>query len=152
MKKTVKILKCELWAYYGIIAVMAALFESGLVMEGAFAGDEYAAANLLTSMWVVAITLVCIPVALKLFSLKYVKDQLTADESRAPRAYLCWGTLRLMLLGVPMVASMLCYYLFGAEPSFFYLAVIIALAICFVWPSEARANQEVKNEEGREKN
>lgn len=145
MKQTQKILKYELWACYGLIALMAVLYESGILLEGALTGDEWAGTHLLTQMWMVVIALFGIPIALKLFSLKYVRDQLQADESRAAAALLRWGTLRLAFIALPMVANMLCYYLFGADVRFFYLAVIDALAVCFIYPTLARCEQETGN-------
>lgn len=142
MKKTQKILKYELWTCYGLVALLAVLYESGLLLEGALTGDVWAGTHLLTQMWMVVIALFGIPIAMKLFSLKYVRDRLTADESRADVALLRWGTLRLMLVALPMVANMWCYYLFGADVRFFYLAVIDAIAVCFIYPSPARCEYD----------
>lgn len=130
----------------GLTAVTVIAFESGLLMEGALSGDRHTDTHLLTQMWMVVAALVGIPMALKMFSIKLVRDRLTADESRSARALLAWGTLRLLLLGLPMVADALCYYLFGADVRFFYLALIEALALFFVFPSRARCENETGNE------
>lgn len=146
MKKTKKILTYELWGSVALAVLMAVLFESNLLLEGAFTGDDWAAAHLLTQMWMTVVTIFCIPIALKLFTLKYVHDRLTADESRAATALLRWGSLRMGLLCLPLVANVLCYYLFGADVRFCYLAVIDALALFFVYPSMERCRKETTND------
>lgn len=142
MQTTIKILKYELWASVALTLLICALFETGVLLEGPLCGDS--ATHLLSQMWMTVIVLFSIPIALKMFTLRYVRERLTADESRSAQRLLRWGTVRLLLLAVPMVAGMLCYYLFGADVRFFYLALIEALALFFVYPSKARCEREVK--------
>lgn len=142
MQTTIKILKYELWASVALTLLICALFETGVLLEGPLCGNS--AAHLLSQMWMTVIVLFSIPIALKMFTLRYVRERLTADESRSAQRLLRWGTVRLLLLAVPMMAGMLCYYLFGADVRFFYLALIEALALFFIYPSKARCEREVK--------
>lgn len=128
---TDRFLRTQLLAYLGVCAIIAIVYETGLLTEGALVTDTMTGTQMLAQMWMTVFALVGIPLALKLFHLKYVNDRLTGDESRADIALRRWGTLRLALIGLPMVADILCYYLFGADVRFFYLAVIEALALCF---------------------
>lgn len=147
MEKTIKTLQAELWCAVAVVVGVVIAYEGQLLFEGALTGDAHTGTHLLTQMWMVVAALVGIPVALKLFSLRYVRDRLTADESRSPKALLAWGTLRLALLALPMVADALCYYLFGDDVRFFYLALIEALALFFVYPSRRRCESETDSAE-----
>lgn len=139
---TDRLLRLQLLAYLVVVALIALLYESGILTEGALVTDTMAGTQMLAQMWMIVFALVGIPLALKLFHLKYVSDRLTADESRADRELLRWGSLRLALIGLPMVADALCYYLFGADVRFFYLALIEALALCFANSRPQRQNNQ----------
>ena len=67
---------------------------------------------------------------------------LQSDESHVSRKLLVWGSVRLMLLCLPMIANIFFYYAFGDAVSFFYLAVILALSLFFVYPSKKRCEHE----------
>lgn len=86
-----------------------------------------------------AVSIVFIPVALKLFSVGVVHRRLVAGKGKA---LLRWGTLRLNLLCLPMLANTYLYYQ-TMWPGFGYLAIILLLCLCFVYPSMARCESEV---------
>jgi len=47
-----------------------------------------------------------------------------------------------MMLCVPMILNTFFYYAFGDSVSFFYLAVILALSLFFVFPNKKRCEHE----------
>ena len=76
--------------------------------------------------------------ALRLFRFSAVARQLTTTY-----ALLRWGTLRLLMLCVPMVANTLLYYLY-MNVAFGYMGIILLLCLAFVLPTKARCDAEVK--------
>ena len=47
-----------------------------------------------------------------------------------------------LMLGVPMVVNTVCYYLYGFNVRFGYLAIILFLASCFIYPSRGKCEKE----------
>lgn len=112
--------------------VIAICFETLLIEPGAWVGND------LLNYWMgiigVAMILLFIPLALKLMKFRKVKKAVTASE----QAYQQWSVIRLGLLSAPLVFNVLAYYIFGCEPSFGYMALMVVVAHLFVWPSRDR--------------
>ena len=90
---------------------------------------------------VMELALIClIPLALRLFKFKKIKQQLV--ENGEP-ALIKWGLIRLDMLIFPMFLNTLFYYLFGNN-SFGVMAVILLLCLFFVYPSKKRCKTEVE--------
>lgn len=88
------------------------------------------------------IAIVCIPVALKLFSIKVVRRRLVSGKGAA---LLPWGTVRLNMLCVPMLIDTFLYYQ-TMSPAFGYLAIILFLCLFFIYPSRSRCFSETTDE------
>ncbi len=89
-----------------------------------------------------------IPFALYLFRIPRIHSQLTASDDSRWGALLRWGSLRMMLLCLPMVVNVLFYYLSSLTVAFAYMAIILAICLVFVYPSAARcAYDTTKREE-----
>lgn len=112
--------------------VIAICFEMLLIEPGALVGND------LLNYWMgivgVAMILILIPLALKLMKFKKVKEAVATSE----QAYQQWSVIRLSLLSAPLVYNVLAYYMFGCEPSFGYMALMVVVAHLFVWPSRDR--------------
>ncbi len=117
-------------------------YETEILLPGmwAFAGDSQISVVLQFSMQLV--TLAVIPLALFLFKIRYVAASLRADESHVCRQLLFWGTIRMLLLCIPMTLNMYFYYAFGDIVGFYYLSIILALSLVFVFPSKGRCERE----------
>lgn len=115
------------------------VFETGLLDSGTLAGNkvtEYGTAVILELM-----ALVLIPLSFWLFKWKKVK----ADMGRMKEsALLLWGMVRLLMLCIPMIACILAYYIF-LTPTFYYLALILAICLFFFYPSADRCARELKS-------
>ena len=85
------------------------------------------------------LTIVAIPLALKLFKLKPIAARLATTTGVS--ALRLWGVVRLQLLCVPMVVNIVSYYLF-MWVGFAYLAIILLLSLFFVYPSLSRCYNE----------
>lgn len=83
-------------------------------------------------------SIVVIPVALKMFSIRAVHHRLVAGKGPV---LLTWGTARLNLLCLPMLIDTFLYYQ-TMWPGFGYLAIILFLCLFFVYPSMSRCENE----------
>lgn len=125
----------------GATAATVALCESTLVVPGACAADttlQYAALMVMELL-----TICTIPAALKMFSMKSIKKRL-ADGGH--KALARWGTLRILLIGLPMLANTIMYYAFMAV-AFAYMALIGVLCFSFVFPTKTRCIDDIQTQE-----
>lgn len=144
MKKTRTILLTTLWGALGLALLIIVVYETSIVEQGALTGNvmaEYGTAVILELL-----ALVLIPLSFWLFKWKKVKDDMTR---RKEGALLTWGMVRLMMLCIPMVVSILAYYLF-VNPTFYYLALILAICLFFVYPSADRCAREMETDKPKE--
>jgi hypothetical protein len=84
------------------------------------------------------LTLIAVPLALRLFKFGAVRRRLYEDNEHA---LAIWGTIRILILGLPMVMSALLYYLF-LNASFGYIAIILLISMLFIYPSMERCVSE----------
>ena len=45
---------------------------------------------------------------------------------------------RIAVLFVPLCLNVVCYYLFGTEPTFAYMALMVLVGFAFIWPQGSR--------------
>ena len=78
-----------------------------------------------------------------------VKEALKAEPVAAMKKY---GVMRLLMLGLPLVANTDLYYM-SMNVAFGYMAIILLLVLPFVYPSKARCEEEgsIQEEGGRRK-
>lgn len=120
----------------GASLLVAALFECGLIDGGWLAVESQVEFVVATVM--VLLTMGCIPLALRLMRLKSIASKVqTGDKSTLAR----WVVVRIMLLGVPMLANTIIYYAF-MSPRFGYLALILLLCMLCIYPSKDKAKEE----------
>ena len=125
------------WSAITISVTILILGELDIITNGILAGENQTDFIIISIMELY--TIVAIPTALKLFKFKPISKQLTSDNSLA--ALNLWGVVRLLLLCVPMVVNLICYYLFMTV-GFGYLAIILFLSLFFVYPSLSRCYNE----------
>lgn len=127
----------EMTASVAVALVMVVLFETETLLPGVLPGEGNAAFLCLSAMEI--ITICMLPLALRLFKIKRVGADLAAGRERA---LALWGSVRMMMMCLPLVANVLMYYLFDLKPAFFYMAVICLIALVFVYPSKDRCLSE----------
>lgn len=141
MDKTRKILLTELIGSCLLALMIIVVYEVRLVWPGGWVGVENS--TLVTVQFLMQLlTLAVIPLSLFLFKIGYVRGVLQADESHVSRHLHFWGSVRILMLCVPMVLNIFFYYIFDEVVSFFYLAVILGLSLFFVYPSKKRCEHE----------
>ncbi len=140
MAKTLLTLRCIYYLFVVVCLAIVTLCETDVVPVGLLCGDDYSTIEFLSATVMTIITLVTIPLALRLFTMKRISSVLLLRR---------YGILRLCLLLVPMVVNTVCYYLFKVA-AFGYLAIISLIASVFVYPSAARCQAEVHKSDGEE--
>jgi amino acid transporter len=142
MKKNKNTLLVLLWTVLALSMLVVVLFETDVLEFGFYSSSSEQAEFLLTTMMEL-LTLVSIPVSLKLFKWKQIHTDLVR---RKEKALLKWGILRLLLLLAPLFANTLLYYMY-ANVAFGYMAIILVIVLPFVYPSMERCIAETSDEE-----
>lgn len=130
--------------YTGVIVALAIvlLYENEILLPGSF--SDCVNGEFITVSAMEVLTICMLPLALRLFKFKKVGAMLTADKGRA---LVRWGSIRMAMLCVPMVANTLLYYLFGLNVAFGYMAIICLACLVFVYPSANRCASETGGEQ-----
>ncbi len=134
---TTKILRLFFAAEILAPILVAIIFESGLVELDSLSGSD-ALVTYCMQMVGIVLTIGIIPFALKMMKLSFVKRRIQLSEQE----YCRWSIIRIAILAVPLFYNTLAYYLLEFEPTCGYLALIVLVAFCFVWPSDGRMRQE----------
>ena len=114
------------------------IFETELYEPGLLASGEPTPSEIIITYMAELTTIALIPVSLRLFKFQHIANDL---RRRHEAALLHWGALRLILLEGLMLANTVLYYLF-MNTSFAYLAIMTALCLPFVYPSEGKCLYE----------
>lgn len=141
MRHTRNVLLSAFIAAIAIAVALVAVFESGLADVGIKACDGRTEFFVTTFMEL--LTLACIPTALRLFKMHSVAERLNHDGFAA---LLPLGLLRIAMLGLPLVANTLLYYMYMATP-FGYMAILLLISMVFVYPSMGRCESETDTKE-----
>lgn len=136
METIQKKLQLIFWIPFVLSAIIIVSGELDIIPNGILANDKQVEFVIMSMMEI--LTIIAIPVALKLFKFKAIANKLASDTLLH---FERWGIVRLCLLNVPMVINLVCYYLFVGA-GFGYLAIILFLSLFFVYPSLSRCNNE----------
>lgn len=132
MNKTISLLRTVLIANVGVAVVIAALYELDILPSGMMTGrpqDEF-----LSTISMELITIVFIPVALRLFKTKDVEKRLEEGNIKAFRK---WGLVRILMITIPLVLNTLLYYSF-MNTTFGYMALILLICLPFIYPASRK--------------
>ena len=146
IKQVQRILMTNFFFMVIVSLLLVGLYETEILTPTEMAGD----ATLMFGIMVVMelLTILVIPMALKLFSLKMIRRKLVAQKGDA---LLVWGTARINMLCLPMLINTFMYYQTMA-PTFGYMAIILMLCLFFVYPSMERCVDETSENEQKEDN
>ena len=129
MKKTVNILRTLFIASVGIAVVVAALYELDILPSGVLADrpqDEF-----LCTIAMELVTIVFIPIALRLFKTKDVDRRLDEGDIKT---FKTWSIVRILMITVPLLMNTLLYYIF-MNTTFGYMALILLVCLPFIYPA-----------------
>ena len=129
------------WLVLSVTLVLVALYECEVLLPSAIEMDSRS-----VFVWQVLLeilTIVLIPLALKLFSFKTIRRKLVNGKAAS---LLPWGTARINMLCLPMLVNTILYYQ-TLSPAFGYMAIILLLCLFFVYPSLSRCYAETEDEQ-----
>lgn len=129
MKKTVNILRTLFIASVGIAVVVVALYELDILPSGVLADrpqDEF-----LCTIAMELVTIVFIPIALRLFKTKDVDRRLDEGDIKT---FKTWSIVRILMITVPLLTNTLLYYIF-MNTAFGYMALILLICLPFIYPA-----------------
>lgn len=129
MKKTVNILRTLFIASVGIAVVVAALYELDILPTGVLSDrpqDEF-----LCTIAMELVTIVFIPIALRLFKTKDVDRRLDEGDIKT---FKTWSIVRILMITVPLLMNTLLYYIF-MNTAFGYMALILLICLPFIYPA-----------------
>lgn len=136
MDKVVKTLKVYFYAPIVLALLLVVLYETDMILPGSIRMD--ANLNFLVLSLMEILTLAVIPAALYLFKTKKVHEQLVLNPVSSMRRY---GILRLLMLGMPLVANTDLYYM-SMNTAYGYMAIVLLIVMPFVYPSKSRCEEE----------
>lgn len=128
-----------MFSMIGITVVLIVLFETDVLPSGLMATEKQTEFLLTTLMEL--LTLASVYMSLRLFKFDKVHQELVTLKADGLRR---WGLIRLGILLLPMPLNTVLYYLF-MNTTFGYMAIILAICLPFVYPSEARCEAETES-------
>ncbi len=121
------------------IAVVV-LYETDILPSGERVGESTTTEFVVTTIMEL-ITIAVIPLSLKLFKLRNVRNDIVRRQEQALTR---WGLLRMLLLMVTMMANTLLYYGY-MNTTFGYMAIILLLCLPFIVPTQSRCEAELND-------
>jgi hypothetical protein len=106
--------------------------------------------NIALSSIVILYLLISIPLALGLFFKKTKKWSLIEDENLKYTSYEKGAKLRLLAIGIGLLASIIVFYILRSNISLIYCAGIGAIALLFCKPTQSKINSDLHLEESEE--
>ena len=140
IKQLLKRLKIEFVAVWCLVLLLVVCYEAGIFTEGVFVGDarmDY----ILTTIGIL-LTIVMIPLSLRLFNLNLVKRISKLSTFEALKSYRRWSEVRLALLLVAALLNMSIYYL-TLNTTGLFCSLMALLATLFCIPTKERLLKEL---------
>ena len=138
MKRISKYLTCLYMLFAALTLAVIILYETDILESGIMAAEKQS--EFLLTALMELISLGAAFLGLRLFKFRIVHDDLI---NRQEPAMMKWGTIRLLILEVPMLADTLLYYIY-MNTTFGYLGIILVLCLPFVYPSKSRCEAETE--------
>lgn len=140
LNQIAKTLKLQYILFWILPILIVIGYETDLIMEGRYA-DDVRMQYILETIGILT-AIVCVPLALKLFSIVLKKKIDEAHFEQAVRKYIIWCGVRLFILEVAVVLNLVVYYLTLNNVG--VLCALIALtASMFCLPGEKRLREDL---------
>ena len=134
IRQLLRYLQIEYVAVWVLPLLLVALYETGVMTEGAYAGD--------VRMDYVLQTVGLIPLSLRLFSLSLVKNVKQRSLPEALKSYRRWSEIRTGMLVVPVLVNLSFYYL-TLNNTGVLCAMMALIASLFCVPTRKRMLDEL---------
>jgi hypothetical protein len=150
IKAVTRIMQTQYGFYIGIAILLVVLYQSDIILEGAYAAN-FGMQYILETIGILT-TIALVPLSLKLFSVKLAKIKESGAEESL-QLYQQWSTVRLMIIALVTYLNILIYYM--TLNSIGGLCALIGLtASVFCLPGEKKIREELNlvtnNEENKE--
>ena len=132
IQKLLNALKIEMAVQWLIVVATVVLGELDVIPNGLVVPQSSTEVSL--NVAVVALTLVGVPLALRLFTLNTTKGLRRMNNDEALRSYHVWSALRMTILGLTAVSGIVVYYLAFSISGLFCALVALCMTI-YCWPS-----------------
>lgn len=139
-KPVVKQLYVQYILFWLLPILILIAFETGMLDSGFYAGDGRMEYMLETIS--ILITIVCVPLALKLFSVVLIKRIDEVNLEQALNRYVRWSGVRLLILEVAAVFNLVIYYLLLTNVGILCAGIAVTASL-FCWPGEQRLREEL---------
>ena len=149
IKQLLQWLQLEYVLVWALPLVLVALYETGVMTEGAYAGDVRTDYILQAVGILLAVGL--IPLSLRLFSLSLVKHVKQLALPEALKSYRRWSEVRIGMLLVPVLVNLSFYYL-TMNTTGVMCAMMALIASLFCVPTHKRMLDELDLVEDENKN
>lgn len=140
LSKAGSVIKIIMCTNIAMAALTVILFESDMLPTGILAKSGNM--EFIFTMAMELITICAIPVAIRLFRFKKINGEL---KSQGGKALLKWGSIRMLMLSLPLFVNTVLYYLF-MNVAFGYMAIILLLCLMFISPNKERCKAETGGE------
>jgi hypothetical protein len=137
--KLMRSLYVELFVVWGIIVLTWILGETGVIPNGELVAQGQRL-EFYVDVAVILLTIVCVPLALKLFSLNTQRGLRRMDKDEALSSYHKWSIVRLALLLLCAEAGALVYFLLIDDKGA-YCAGIAVVTTLFCIPSRRKVKE-----------
>ena len=146
-------LTTELTVAVFIVLIVIGLYETNILLEGALCNGNKEQEFIVTTILQI-LTICNIPLALRLFKFEAVKKvympyQVNQNlvvkkviSEKREKGHFHMASLRMSLLTVPMIANIVCYYIY-MNVAFLYLTIILAISLVFIIPTKDRCDSEL---------
>lgn len=128
-------LRMELLAVWLIAVVVVVLGEMGVIPNGVV--EPYSNDEFVLNTASIVLTVIGIPVAIKLFTLNTTRGLRRMNKEEALNAYHVWSAVRMSILCVLAVFSLVVYYV-TLSTSGVFCCCISLFATLYCWPSKAK--------------
>lgn len=141
IRQLLRYLQIEYVAVWVLPLLLVALYETGVMTEGAYAGDVRMDYVLQTVGILLAVGL--IPLSLRLFSLSLVKNVKQRSLPEALKSYRRWSEIRTGMLVVPVLVNLSFYYL-TLNNTGVLCAMMALIASLFCVPSADKIKEDIR--------
>lgn len=132
IQKLLSVLKMEMWVAWLMVVVAIVLGELDVIPNGMVLPRSSEEFWLNTA--VIVLTVVGVPLAVKLFTLNTTRGLRRMNNEEALRSYHIWSAVRLGILCVAAVFSIVIYYM-ATSLSGAFCALIVVCVTVYCWPS-----------------
>ena len=146
MKQAEKILTINYFIVLAFTLVIIVFGENDWLNNVGIMHDDKSSDFIMTSIMEI-ITICLIPVSLRLFKFKKIRNGILSDTTENHSSFIAWAIVRLEMLQLPMIVNAILYYMY-MNVAFGYMGIILFLVSFFIFPTVERCNFEYERMKG----